>query len=1191
MTIGLSQQNPVYKNIIDKTLTIGSIGDAGHDFGYNSFDLNTDIIPGLPKVAVAVPNIKYTEVQVLQSVFPEDTPITITIPNNMDLPLGAAPGVALEDNQYKIITNSVKTINEHEYGITRINVKRPNRDRITGAEFFKMGKFYEDTPDKNIALIIDCVSIKFIEMIKNGGRDEIRGLKCFLLKAPELENDPGGKKNINDKIFNDNGEDGVYLKPAVPYNFNENGEYTYNYDSTNSNSLYGGFFTEYNFTLSELVLQKKFIFENLSSTLTITNKNKTLPPIIVPDSGNKNEINALSTLIEKFKDLWRKNISKTENEFNINASFQQKRTGDWLQALLTALVANGERQFVEHKETEKTPINFMHNDVYLVTHDRILLAFALLLGVNVIFTHKKPEQNGDSVHSAIIYRINNPAELLEQKRKLVSDFDATVSANTFLTRLDDLNEKLNVVKNAIDTTALKETYNTALQTAIVAINKPIVLKTINKSTQVIFNSAFILNLLALETPNVDKLIGDIAGFNSNYNPEYLSALSESAKGEASIATVAAEIISVETINTINATYKELINKINQALIELTGITAETIKKKVESINKKSKISQLIDKWDWQSSTKYSIDAEGNYTKELEISRKKNEKNIFLANLNHLPPEIANEINSVYYGLYNKIISDEITFEPALSDKLNAIFKDRMASFCIEVLININARTEDIVPDKTETIKEYILNFSKELAVGVVAEKVKELEDAGVVVAPNDNRMKYENEFNIATLIEENILINGGKIPVQEPVQEEFSYVGGFFSESEGYNYDYNDYQTNINLLMSTVLFSTDVFHPLLPIYLILGSFYKQLDLILNNREPEYNENGWWDYDLYYKFYLIMSYICDLYKRKTYNYSDETKKIIGCGLRELLFSSNQYNGYISQEEEENNTARTLAEKGLLGLDDKNYNYFTMLCSLFSNGVCGSIMNDSENYNKGTDYIVKIKDFFESEAILNIMKNDSKNLDDENKKKELIYKTKELYGRIGLQIINVERGLPEFFAPASSKTQTKNQMSNKFRAKSKQQTRYEKSLIDRKTKRTQRKNEKSKKQTLKSFRIVPRPSALSRQTKRRLSPEEGLSPEGTLAKKARKFATGIDSDDSDIGAESDTDYEEATISRKRPASYYLTKPTRVRGQSIRGGTRKYINRKYKKTHRQRKNKKHSTNKIKRVRKNKYTRKNRH
>jgi len=163
------------------------------------------------------------------------------------------------------------------------------------------------------------------------------------------------------------------------------------------------------------------------------------------------------------------------------------------------------------------------------------------------------------------------------------------------------------------------------------------------------------------------------------------------------------------------------------------------------------------------------------------------------------------------------------------------------------------------------------------------------------------------------------------------------------------------------------------------------------------------------------------------------------------------------------------------------------------------------------------------------------------------------------------VKTKSRISEFRAKTSSQTSAKNRLDN--------------SLFEREQKRkAQIATLRKKLQTLveeseeESEELSQKPSYRTKKSKL-------LSSQGTLGQRVRTFERGDASDASD---ESDT---EGTIIRKRKSTAYPPRTTRV------GGTRKYIKRKYKKTHRQRKNKKHSTNKIKRVRKNKYTRKNRH
>jgi hypothetical protein len=135
--------------------------------------------------------------------------------------------------------------------------------------------------------------------------------------------------------------------------------------------------------------------------------------------------------------------------FDFNCPLQQKRSGDWLQALICALVAIGERQFCEFNHdifsifkkkdltTEdhgKAVLKF--DEVYLVTHDRILLAFALLLGINVIFTHHyKGTGKAYSYHSALVYKQKNPLEKAEAMDRVCLSFIEKITSINVVKRV------------------------------------------------------------------------------------------------------------------------------------------------------------------------------------------------------------------------------------------------------------------------------------------------------------------------------------------------------------------------------------------------------------------------------------------------------------------------------------------------------------------------------------------------------------------------------------------------------------------------------------------------------------------------------------------------------------------------------------------------------------------------------------
>ena len=321
-------------------------------------------------------------------------------------------------------THTIDTVNGNKYTVTYFDVKpevipasgpRRKGELITAEDFFQNMNYQDTNLPKNIAFVVDCTSVK-IEQILNTGPRLGSNFNTYLIKSPEGENDPGGKTNLQSTTFqtyNDRGGNGVRYRAAVPYQLNKLKSYSYAFKNYQI-SPYTQFFTNYNFELSELQFNDKYIFSDLTTTLNIIDPNNIVPPKPVLNSGDMNEIGAVSNVIRNIMAKIESYGSKASaiDIFDYNCALQQKRSGDWLQALLCCLVASGERKFCEYNSpmfdlmsifkkkeiqngtlTDGQPndaLNFLPDDVYLVTHDRILLAFSLLLGINVIFTHHLP---------------------------------------------------------------------------------------------------------------------------------------------------------------------------------------------------------------------------------------------------------------------------------------------------------------------------------------------------------------------------------------------------------------------------------------------------------------------------------------------------------------------------------------------------------------------------------------------------------------------------------------------------------------------------------------------------------------------------------------------------------------------------------------------------------------------------------
>ena len=649
-----------------------------------------------------------------------------------------------------------KTKNDNKYIVTYFDVK-PEGGLIDAQKFFtNMG--YTTIDAKNIAFVVDCTSIT-IEDILNKGEPINPNFKTYLIKSPEGENDPGGKTNLQDKTFktyDDNGSrKGVRYRAAVPHNLNKSNSYNYSYKEF-SISPYTQFFTKYSFNLSELQFDDKYIFSSLSTTINITDIDNNIPTKTVLNSGDMNEIAAVSNIVRNVlaKILKFKNKYSNIDTFDYNCALQQKRSGDWLQALLCCLVALDERKFCEYnspsftlgslfkkkdvtdgaKTTGGQPnpeLKFSKEDVYLVTHDRILLAFALLLGLNVIFTHHFPGN-----HSALVYKIENPLEKSQSKLAVMGQFFNGLKGIGLPQGTRKLSDQLKVdrdelykiytrftnhinrfkrgdallkLDNSEDIAAIPndnlEKHINKFKTLIDnATNVPMSADVINDYTQKIFSFAFKIALLRTTFPDLDNLnkyTGEIDLLIGKMN-EIKGKLSETLvthQNPPGATAVAADYflkynnyaanndttkLSYDKIVELLAEYNEISNrvkvikKINQSQ-DYTGYVGN-----MDKSLKKNPTFGLISAWRTSNIPKCNLWVQ--YNNVLKInSAFINDKNIFLYELTKLDDDSKEKICKVYYTLFEKI---KIPANIAGIAALQAKIQQNVLSFCLEVFVNL-----------------------------------------------------------------------------------------------------------------------------------------------------------------------------------------------------------------------------------------------------------------------------------------------------------------------------------------------------------------------------------------------------------------------------------------------------------------------------------------------------------------------
>ena len=265
------------------------------------------------------------------------------------------------------------------------NFKGANLDDIAcksnfGKNFVNNTKLGEDA--REAAIIVDFSQHHFIENLSSGDKDEF---KIHYLMTPEVVNDPAGKPNIHNKSLFGIVDKGVRL---ISYVQTDVESISYTKFNPNEPSTNNNFFSNYNFNLSPIKqIYTKQKAEKLIATLNISYDGGTGKPLTdtIEDSKGENSITTVLGYLKKILEQIRGSGGSPMEKFNFNTKIQQKRGGDWFQALSCLTAKN--RTYTQILPPNSRAQGRLSPDcpVYLVTHDRIAVAFALLNGVNVIY--------------------------------------------------------------------------------------------------------------------------------------------------------------------------------------------------------------------------------------------------------------------------------------------------------------------------------------------------------------------------------------------------------------------------------------------------------------------------------------------------------------------------------------------------------------------------------------------------------------------------------------------------------------------------------------------------------------------------------------------------------------------------------------------------------------------------------------
>jgi len=312
----------------------------------------------------------------------------LTIPNDTvdEKPFAGINGVEITafnsifniDNFYetyikvnKDITEITTKVNGKKYQIQKVKARDENNNYINANTFIDGLNIPE-----NSAFVVDAVSLSIRKIVKDKTgwnadttKQKPNDFNIYYLMSSEIMNDPASKTRLDSKEF----QNSIFV-PCCPDSLNDNNK-NYKYDGTNINieTPNTSFLTNYNFQLDEL--NQNNPGQKLKTKLDVFYRDQK------EEKDNPDNNNSIRFLYDKIKGFY-ENITDPNAGFNMNANIQRKRSGDWLQVLFCLAVKN--RSFV--KFSDKRPIGEI-SKVYFVTHDRIAMAFALLMGVDVLFTH------------------------------------------------------------------------------------------------------------------------------------------------------------------------------------------------------------------------------------------------------------------------------------------------------------------------------------------------------------------------------------------------------------------------------------------------------------------------------------------------------------------------------------------------------------------------------------------------------------------------------------------------------------------------------------------------------------------------------------------------------------------------------------------------------------------------------------
>jgi hypothetical protein len=568
-------------------------------------------------------------------------------------------------NNHQITTKNGKTFT---VSYTDVKPKSGISGKLFGGKEINAKKFYEDlgldgAEFNNIAIVVDAASIKLLEILTKG--PSLTGKEIYYIFGPEIVNDPATKKQPFDKIFINNqntpSNNGAKIFSCTPPKSSR--LYNYGFRPNNSNLLktpyLDMFFTNYNFELTEL--KENINGKSISYITNLDIKGNTGEINPVTDSGTKNEIRFIETLIEKFLNMFKisrpKNLNPSE-KFLFSSSLQQKRSGDWLQVLLCSSIKDKLRNFKVFNSDNEDVVKKL-NDVIFVTHDQIALAFALLNGINCIFTHHSGPQH---FHSAFSFIEVNPERAAEQANIMARDYKSSTTILALQNDIDTIIQNMNTYidnKYMITTNEINRQLRDAVDRIIGGISTKFA------SDRLPYNTAsFATNTRDFFTYGLELV------FSKSIYPDMRIKIDELNNIKANLSQQLTEGIADTIIIDNYNNIKTSIDNIKNLFNTINSISIDNYNKQMTNF-KKSNIYKSAAIWTWDinlSSREVIILSDP--TNPINY---KTDRNIFLYNLNNLDSDLKQKIAYIYYKEYEGLYLLCLNTIPGPSGNLNNNF--------------------------------------------------------------------------------------------------------------------------------------------------------------------------------------------------------------------------------------------------------------------------------------------------------------------------------------------------------------------------------------------------------------------------------------------------------------------------------------------------------------------------------------